>query len=242
MYPAYVHAILPDVPEEEWRVQRQGVNECGCTAPANALNLLRHGSRIYDKDQFVREAGLLFQRKLGGTPSFVTETLLRRHGAGTHFGNLSQTNGEAVLRDLIRRGVPVAIELGQTMIGPFKLYGQHSVLLVGYSDRYVDQQGVAREEYYLLDAQHIVDGQFGMQTNNVDRDGDGAPESYPGNRTLERDEFWRQYPTGIYFPVFPSQAEHDAWYAGHIRAESGHSIVNRLRDRYMTGSYDFWIG
>src|SRR3712207_3627519 len=82
-------------------IRRQGVNECGCTAPANALNLLL-GRKEFDKDQFVREAGIWFRRHVfggaGGTPSFVTGWLIKHHGFGTHFGSLRQTDFHAVLR------------------------------------------------------------------------------------------------------------------------------------------------
>jgi hypothetical protein len=242
MFPAYVHSVLPAMPESSWLAQAQGINECGCTTPANALNLLYKGEKFFDKNQLVREAGVWFQRAWGGTPSFITEYLLRRHGAGTHFGNLSRTDGEKILRGLIDQGVPVCIELGQNKIGPLKLYGEHAVLLVGYSEPFRTAGGAERQEYYVIDAAFTdAGGVFGMHTNNVDHDGDGVAEEYPGNRTYERQEFLSRYPTGIYFPVFPSQAEHDRWYASHLRRRPRLPLIGWLRDRFITGSFDYFI-
>jgi hypothetical protein len=243
MFPAYTHSVLQTIPEEHWLIQAQGVNECGCTTPANALNLLNNGEKFYDKDQLVRESGLWFQRRMGGTPSFVTEMLLKRHGAGTHFGNLSKTNGEQLLRDLIDQNILVCIEFGGNRVGPFTIYGEHAVLLVGYSDPFVDAAGVQHEEYYVVDAAYRgPDGTFGLHTNNIDHDGDGVSEYHPGNRTVERRDFWASYPTGIYFPVFPSQIEHDHWYAQHIRRGSRWPVIGALRDRLFTGSFDYYLG
>lgn len=241
MFPDYTYTVLPTVPEDKWFVQAQGLNECGCTTPANALNLIFRDYWI-SKDQLVREAGLFFQAQWGGSPSFVTGCLLQRHGAGTHFGNLSRTNGEAILRDLILRGVPVCIELGENKIGNFTVYGEHAVLLVGFSDPYTAADGLTREEYYVIDAQYTVNGQFGLHTNNVDRDSDGVDEVFPGNRTYQRKEFWDLYPTGIYFPVFPSQPAHDQWYRQHLRPKSRFPIFGALRDKFLTGQYDEWLG
>lgn len=242
MFPSYVHAVS-NLPEERWLAQAQGVNECGCTTPANALNLLYQGKKFFDKNQMVREAGFLFRRSLGGTPSFVTEQLLKRHGAGTHFGNLQRTDKDRVLRDLIDRSVPVCIELGQNKIGPLKIYGQHAVLLVGYSEPYTDANGQQHEEYYIIDAQYRdAEGNFGLHTNNFDRDGDGNAEIFPGNRTYAKAELLANYPTGIYFPVFPSQVEHDQWYQTHMRRDSGIPVLGWLRDHVFTGSFDRWVG
>jgi hypothetical protein len=152
-FPAYVHSVVPNADAEHWPIQRQGINECGCTAPANALNLLL-GQRRFDKDQFLREAGLFFQRNLGGSPSPITGWLIKRQGFGTHFGSLRRTDCEAVLRDLIDRRVPVVLELGANTWGPLTIYGQHSVVLVGYSERYTDAGGQVHEEYYFVDAQY----------------------------------------------------------------------------------------
>lgn len=242
MFPLYVHAVS-NLPEERWLAQAQGVNECGCTTPANALNLLHQGAKFFDKNQLVREAGLLFQRSMGGTPSFMTGRLLKQHGVGTHFGNLQHTDKAAVLRDLIDRGMSVCIELGQNTFGPIKIYGQHAVLLVGYSEPYTDASGEHHEEYYVIDAQYRdAEGVFGLHTNNLDRDGDGTAEIFPGNRTYPKAELLTNYPTGIYFPVFPSQAEHDQWYRTHIRREQGIPLLGDLRDRIWTGSFDRWVG
>lgn len=241
-FPPYVHAVLPDVSEDKWMCQAQGINECGVTTPANALNVLSRGQRFYDKNQLMHEAGPLFQRKLGGSPSFITATLLKKHGAGTHFGNLSRTDGDAILRDLIDRGVPVCIEFGQNKIGPIPVYGVHSVLLVGYSEPFTDATGNHHEQYYVIDAQYTVNGAFSLDTNNIDLDGDGVVESYPGNRSYERVEFWSKYPTGIYFPAFPSQDLHDAWYRQHIRPQFSLPVLGWFRNTLLTGSYDRWIG
>lgn len=245
-YPAYVHSFDPDDQPERWPIQQQGVNECGCTAPANAINLLL-GRRAFDKDQFIREAGIWFKRDVyggaGGSPSFVTGWLIKHHGFGTHFGSLRATNAEAVLRDLIDRHVPVVVELGANKIGPATLWGQHSVVLVGYSDRFKDHDGRDHEEYYFVDAQYPASGiGFGLATNDVDNDGDGVVEHYPGNRTIARDVFLRNYPTGIYFPVFPSQAEHDRWYAAHMSLGSQIPVLSAITNRFLTGSPDMWRG
>lgn len=242
LFPKHVHSIVPDADAERWPIQQQGVNECGCTAPANALNLLL-GERRYTKDQFLREAGLFFQRKLGGSPSPITGWLIKRQGFGTHFGSLRRTNCEAVLRDLIDRHVPVVLELGANKVGPLTLYGQHSVVLVGYSERYTDASGQAHEEYYFVDAQYpdiTNPGTFGLHTNDADRDGDGVAEPYPGNRTIPRDLFLSDFPTGIYFPVFPSQAEHDRWYQEHLRPAARLSMMSNFVTGMFTGTMDLW--
>jgi hypothetical protein len=245
-FPPYVHSIIPDDAPTGWPIQKQGINECGCTAPANAINLLL-GTRTYEKDQFVREAGIWFKRHVfgaaGGTPSFVTGWLIKRHGFGTHFGSLRHTDAEAVLRDLINRGVPVVLELGANKVGPLTIWGQHSVVLVGYSDRYVDAQGQARQEYYFVDAEYFGStNSFGLHTNDSDRDGDGVAEMYPGNRTIEREEFLRNFPTGIYYPVFRTQQEHDAWAARHLHRSGGLPILGTINNRLLTGTRDIWRG
>src|SRR6185503_8714052 len=102
-FPSYIHSVVKSSDDAAWPIEAQGRNECGCTAASNALNLLV-GMQRFHKDDFVREAGLLFQREMGGTPSPVTGWLIKRHGFGTHFGNLSRTDDELVLRDLIDRG------------------------------------------------------------------------------------------------------------------------------------------
>ncbi len=239
-FPSYVHSVVQDADTAGWPVQGQGENECGCTVAANALNLLA-GKRMFDKDDFVRQAGLLFQRGMGGSPSPITGWLIKQHGGGTHFGNLSRTNAEAVLRDLIRRNVPVVVELWRNMIGPFNVYGQHSVLLVGYSDPHPDNSGTMHEEYYFVDSQWPQLGKFSLTTNDTDVDGNPCP--FPGNHTIPRQEFLKLYQTRIYFPVFPSQAAHDEWYRQHIdEAQAALPLFGNLTRSFFTGSYDLWRG
>jgi hypothetical protein len=240
-FPSYVHAVVDNPAREAWPVQAQGVNECGVTSPANAMNLVL-GQPRFDKEALLRAAGVFFRRSLGGSPSFVTEWLLRGNGFGTHFGNLSQTDGEAVLRDLIDRKVPVVVELWANKIAGFTLFGLHSVVLVGYSDPYTDATGQRREEYYVVDAQYPALGNLDLAANDADRNGDGVPEVFPGNRTFERAEFRQIYPTGIYFPVFRSQAEHDAWYVANMEPVPRLPVLGPLADRYVTGRIDRWRG
>jgi hypothetical protein len=244
-FPPYVHSVVTDDAPECWPIQQQGINECGCTAPANAMNLLA-GRHAIDKDQLVREAGLLFQRFVfgqpGGTPSFVTGWLLKRHGYGTHFGSLRDTDAGLVLEDLIDRGVPAVVEIGANKVGPWTIWGQHSIVLVGYSDPYTDAQHVEQREYYFVDAQYPPNAAFDIATNDVDRDGDGLPERYPGNRTIVRDAFFKQFPTGIYYPVFPSQQEHDTWMERFLAAPSPQSVLGALKEALITGTTDRWRG
>lgn len=238
---SYVHSVVTSDAAPAWQVEGQGWNECGCTAASNALNLITPALRFY-KDDFVREAGIFFQPQYGGTPSPVTSWLLHRHGFGTHFGNLKKTNYEAVLRDLIDRKIPVIIELGEVKIGSVAISGQHSVVLVGYSDPFRDRSGQLREEYYLVDAQWPDLGKFSLQSNDLDVDGDGVAEAFPGNRTLSRQELAALYPMRTYFPVFRTQAEHDAWYHQNIRAEARIPVLSTLFGRLVTGSTDLWVG
>lgn len=238
-FPPCVHSVIPESDPAYWPIQQQGVNECGVTAPANALNILI-GLPRFDKDCFKRQASVLFQPRLGGSPSPVTGWLIKRQGFGTHFGALRDEDREIVLRDLIDRGVPVVIELGANKIGPWTIFGLHSVVLVGYSERYTDAAGQTHEEYYVADAQYPADwSAFGLHTNDVDRNGDGATEPFPGNRTIERDQFLADYPTGIYFPIFRTQAEHDRWYREHIRPAC-QSVIRRLIARFISGAPDAW--
>ncbi|HZB95290.1 MAG TPA: hypothetical protein VE268_04965, partial [Herpetosiphonaceae bacterium] len=148
---------------------------------------------------------------------------------------------EAVLRDLIDRGIPSVVEIGSNKVGPFTIWGQHSIVIVGYSDPYLDVQGERIEEYYFVDSQYPADlSNFGVETNDVDRDGDGQPECYPGNRTMACGEFLRSFSTGIYYPVFPSQAEHDAWARSHLGSASRLPLLGALGQNLFTGSYDLW--
>ncbi|HEU5100194.1 MAG TPA: hypothetical protein VFU22_14295 [Roseiflexaceae bacterium] len=241
-FPAYVHSVISSSESADWPIEAQGLNQCGCTAASNALNLLVRTLQFH-KDDFVRQAGLLYQPKLwGGTASPVTTWLIRRHGFGTHFGNLQKTDYELVLRDLIDRGIPVIIELGVVKIGSLAVSGQHSVVLIGYSDPFRDASGQVREEYYLVDAQWPQLGTISLSSNDRDADGDGVVERFPGNRTLTRQELRDAYPMRTYFPVFPTQSDHDAWYRANIRAETGIPLFSKLAGRLVTGSSDIWVG
>ncbi|HJZ45924.1 MAG TPA: C39 family peptidase [Roseiflexaceae bacterium] len=240
-FPAYVHSVVSSSDSAAWPVEAQGFNQCGCTAASNALNLLMHTLR-FRKDDFVHKAGLLYQPKLGGTPSPVTTWLIQRNGFGTHFGNLQKTDYEQVLRDLIDRGIPVIIELGVVKVGSLAVSGQHSVVLVGYSDPFRDISGQVREEYYLVDAQWPQLGSISLSSNDRDADGDGVVELFPGNRTLTRQELGDNYPMRTYFPVFPTQSDHDAWYRQNIRSAGGIPLLSTLAGRLVTGSNDIWVG
>lgn len=240
-FPPFVHTVNRNTADSDWPVEGQGWNECGCTAASNAGNLLVRSLR-YRKDDFVREAGMFFQPQWGGTPSPITSWLLKRHGFGTHFGNLQQTDYEAVIRDLIDRGIPVIIELFVIRMGNIPVSGQHSVVVVGYSEPFRDHTGQQREEYYIVDAQWPALGQFSLRSNNWDFDGDGTIEEFPGNRTLSRDELNTAYPMRTYFPVFATQSDHDAWYDRYLRVESGVPLLGLLTGRLLTGSRDIWLG
>jgi hypothetical protein len=240
-FPSYVHSAISSSESTFWPIEAQGLNQCGCTAASNALNLLVRSLQFH-KDDFVRQAGLLYQPKLGGTPSPVTTWLIQRHGFGTHFGNLQKTDYELVLRDLIDRGIPVIIELGVVKMGPLAVSGQHSVVLIGYSDPFCDASGQTREEYYLVDAQWPQLGTISLSSNDRDADGDGVVEVFPGNRTMTRQELRDAYPMRTYFPVFSTQSDHDAWYRANIRAESRIPLLGRLAGQLVTGSSDIWVG
>jgi hypothetical protein len=237
-FPPHVHSVIPNPDPVCWPVAGQGFNECNFTSTANALNLLTGAAR-YSKDEFIHEAGLFFQPRLGGTLPPIRVWQLRRRGYGTHFGNLSHTDAEAVLRGLIDQGVPVIVDIYPAhQIGPIRLYGQHATVLVGYSDPFRDATSILREEYYLVDAQWPDLGKFSLAANDVDRDGDGAPESYPGNRTLERAEFLRLYTTRNYSPIFRTREAHDAWYRATLRSVPRAPIVGWLADQVLFGSDD----
>lgn len=237
VFPSYVRSLLSHVPKDSWNVQEQDGATCGIVAAANALNILRHGHARYDRNDLLSTAHGWFSHAYGSA-SFTTEMILRRHGAGTHFGNLRSTNGEYVLRDLIDRGVPVCLELDQNMLGPIPIYGMHTVVLVGYSELYHDAEGVNHEEYYFVDSSYRLNGIWSITSNNVDRDGDGIAEPYPGNRTMPREEFGRRFPTGIYFPVFPSLEEHNEWYHSMMKVRAPGSLLGWIRDQFITGSFD----
>lgn len=240
-FPTFVRTVVSSIDEEAWPVEGQGWNECGCTAASNALNLLVR-SRQYRKDDFVRQAGLFFQPQWGGTPSPITTWLLQRHGFGTHFGNLQDAEYELVLRDLIDRGIPVIIELGVVLMGGVAVSGQHSVVLVGYSEPYRDHAGQLCEEYYLVDAQWRELGKFKLAENNRDYNGDGVVEQFPGNRTLSRQQLRAEYPMRTYFPVFPTQSDHDQWYRAHVQVERRLPLLSALTGTLITGAHDRWVG
>ncbi len=211
MFPPYVHSVFPH-PTNTWPICGQGINECNFYSLANALNT-QHQTWKYDAKQFKHAVGPLFQARLGGTFPSLKSYLLRRLGYGAHFGNLRFTDCEYVLRQLIDMRIPVLIDIyTAAQVGFTRIYGQHSVVLVGYSDAYTDAQGQHREEYYLIDSEWPRLGVFNSEDNNVDRDGDGIAEDYPGNRTLNRAQFHRIYTTRCYTPIFPTQPQHDAWY------------------------------
>jgi hypothetical protein len=236
-FPAYAHSIV-DADPQYWPVAGQGRNECSFTSTANALNLLVGAAR-YHKDEFIREAGLLFQPDLGGTLPPLKAWHLRRRGYGAHFGNLAHTDAEAVLRGLIDRGVPVIVDIYSALqFGAIRVYGQHATVLVGYSEPYVDAAGVRREEYYLVDAQWPRLGEFDLRSNDTDRDGDGIPEVFPGNRTLSRAQFLRLFTSRNYCPVFHSRAEHDAWYRETVAPPRRFPLLGRLLQMLLFGSDD----
>jgi hypothetical protein len=227
-FPRHVHSVIGDAAAAAWPVGGQGFNECSFTSMANALNLLA-GAPRYHKNDFIREAGLFFQPRLGGTLPFLKALQLRRRGYGAHFGNLSHTDAEAVLRDLIDRGVPAIVDIYPVFqLGRLRIFGQHATVLVGYSEPYRDASGALREEYYLIDAQWPALGEFSLTANDVDRDGDGVAENYPGNRTLARSEFLRLWTSRNYCPIFRTQREHDAWYAATIERAAGPPLIGPL--------------
>lgn len=235
-FPGDVRAIIGSDEDAAWPVQDQGRNECGCASAANALNLLE-GRLRYDKDDFVREAGIFFQRDLGGTPSPLAGWLVKRHGYGTHFGNLRFTDPDVVLRDLVDRRVPVIVEIGANKVGPFTIYGQHAIVLVGYRA----SPGGATREFYFVDSEYPAPpAPFNPRANQVTID--GVVRRMPGNRTISRDDFFKQFVTGIYLPVFRTQAEHDAWYWTNIRPTGGVPIFSWIYSALVTGSNDVWVG
>lgn len=237
-FPRYVHSVVNSSDDVAWPVEAQGENECGITSASNALNLLVRAPR-FRKDDFVRESGVFFQPRLGGTISPMTGWLIKRHGFGTHFGNLSRTDYEVVLRNLIDRGIPVIVEID---LDPLSVYGGHSIVLVGYSDPYPGSGGQTHEEYYFVDAQYPYLGSISLSSNDADVDGDGKVEVFPGNRTMSRKELRDHYPKKIYYPVFPTQADHDAWYQQNVQPAPGIPVLGWMTGSLLTGSYDLWVG
>lgn len=232
MFPSYVHSVF-EGPTHTWPICGQGLNECNFYALANALNTLEQ-QRRFDPAQFKRAVGPLFQAKLGGTLPPLKSMLLKQLGYGSHFGNLRFTHAEFVLRQLIRMRVPVLVDIyTAAQFGFTRFYGQHAVVLVGYSDPYIDASGTRREEYYLIDSEWPRLGEFRVDYNDVDRNGDGEIEDYPGNRTISRNQFMRIFSTRCYTPIFPSPIAHTRWYAQTF-------IPHRpsLWERLITGSND----
>lgn len=216
-YPTYVHSVFA-MPCAEWPVIGQQKNQCSFTAMTNALNCLAQQPHYHVED-FVREVGPLFQPELGGTLPPLKAWQLRKRGFGSHFGNLRFTDCEKVLCQLTDQGIPVIVDLHTGLqIGRQRIYGRHAVVLVGYSDEYVDSEGILRQEYYILDSEWPRLHAFALDSNDVDRDGDGLVESYPGNRTLSRAEFLRMFSTRCYAPIFATPAAHTDWYTRTFQA------------------------
>jgi len=242
MFPSYVHSVFAQ-PSHTWPICGQGYNECNFYALSNALNTLSN-QQIYDPEQLKRSVGPLFQAHLGGTLPPVKSWLLRRHGYGSHFGNLRFTHAEFVLRQLVSMRIPVLVDIyTAAQWGFMRIYGQHAVVLVGYSDIYTDAQGVQREEYYFIDSEWPKLGEFYVDYNNIDRNGDGIPEDYPGNRTISRNQFMRMFTTRCYTPIFPSQSAHDQWYSTTFVAQqptAWEQLVTGTNDRLkITQSTDY---
>lgn len=231
-FPPYVHSVFRG-PSSTWPVVGQIRNACSFTSLANVLNT-RAAAFVHTPAEFIREAGPLFQPNLGGTVPALKVWQLRKRGYGSHFGNLRYTNCEYVLCQLIDMGIPCIIDVYTArQVGFTRVFGQHAVVLVGYSDHFVDKNSQARREYYLIDSEWPALGDFKIDANNVDRDGDGIVEDYPGNRTLTRSEFLKIFSTRCYAPIFPSQAAHDLWYGRTFRLHKP-----TRWERWVTGSND----
>lgn len=231
-FPDGVLSVFPG-PTHRWPLRPQGKNECSFYALAHALNTL-HGAERYAADTFRAAVGPLFQRNLGGTLPPLKAWQLRALGYGSHYGCLAHTDAEWVLRGLVRMGIPVIVDIyTAAQIGLRRIYGQHAVVLVGYSEPYRDATGTLREEYYLIDSEWPHLGRCDATDNNVDRDGDGLVEDYPGNRTLSRAAFLQYYTTRTYTPIFPDPTSHVRWYNAWF---SPHTPS--LRERLITGSQD----
>lgn len=210
-FPSPVHSVFAG-PTSAWPLYPQCKNECSFYALAHALNLL-DGASEYHPDTFRREVGLFFQRGMGGTLPPLKAWQLRKRGYGSHYGNLSRTDSESVLKTLIDMHVPVIVDIyGAAQFDTTRIYGRHAVVLVGYSDAYTDASGVLRREFYLIDSEWPAFGRCNATDNNVDRDGDGIVEDYPGNRTLSRAEFLTLHTTRTYTPIFPDALSHARWY------------------------------
>lgn len=232
MFSAHIHSVF-QAATHEWPICGQGFNECNFYALANALNTMHRVMR-YDPQDFKKRVGPLFQARFGGTFPFLKSYLLRKYGYGSHFGNLRSTDAELVLRQLIDMRIPVLVDIyTAAQIGMTRIYGQHSVVLVGYSVPYTDAWGNSHEEYYLIDSEWPRLGAFSVAQNNVDRDGDGIAEDYPGNRTLSRAQFLKLFTTRCYSPIFPSQALHDQWYCNTFIQH-----VPSIWEKLVTGSND----
>jgi hypothetical protein len=237
-FPSSVRSVIQDSSEAAWPVSGQGWNECSFTTIANALNLLA-GETRHTKEEFIREVGPLFQPRLGGTLPPLKAIQLRRRGYGAHFGSLARTDGERVLRGLVDRGVPTIVDIYTAFQGgTTRVYGMHATLLVGYSEPYRDAAGRLREEYYLVDPQWPDLGRFDLAANNADRDGDGVPEPFPGNRTLARAEFLKLWTTRNYCPVFRTPEAHRDWYEATLRRAGGPPLLGALLQGLLFGSDD----
>ena len=210
-FPSHVHAVY-DGPTTTWPLYPQAKNECSFYALAHALNLLNSTSD-HQPDTFRHNVGVLFQREMGGTLPPLKAWQLRKLGYGSHYGNLSQTDSESLLKSLIDMRIPVIVDIySAAQWQTTRIYGRHAVVLVGYSDTYTDASGVHRQEFYVIDSEWPRFGRCTATDNNVDRDGDGIAEDYPGNRTLSRAEFLTLHTTRTYTPIFSDALSHARWY------------------------------
>jgi hypothetical protein len=232
MFPVHIRSVFHSA-THEWPICGQGFNECNFYALANALNTMQNAF-LYDPQALKRRVGFLFQARLGGTFPFLKSMLLRQLGFGSHFGNLRYTDAEFVLRQLIDMHIPVLVDIyTAAQFGLTRFYGQHSVVLVGYSHRFRDAWGNDHEEYYLIDSEWPRLGSFSVTQNNIDRDGDGIAEDYPGNRTVSRAQFLKIFTTRCYSPIFPSQSLHDQWYCNTFAQHTP-----RLWEKLVSGTND----
>lgn len=231
-FPSAVHSVFAG-PTAAWPLRPQGKNECSFSAMAHALNI-QAGQTLYDPLVFRRAVGPFFQAALGGTLPPLKAWQLRRLGYGSHYGSLAHTDAEFVWRELIDLRVPVIVDIySAAQWGRRRVYGQHAVVLVGYSDTYHDAAGVERSEYYLIDSEWPRFGRCDAADNVVDRDGDGVAEDYPGNRTVSRAEFLRITTTRTYTPIFPDPLAHARWYQHRFSTP-----LPRWYGRVLDGSRD----